>query len=282
MAGNFEYLRAVGLGYYIPRESPLHQRDPRAKLLTAFFLLLSITLTQNPAGLLLGLVTAMVGFIVARLSPKYAPKGLITPLPFLLLIALIQIILHKPLPSSQIWFQLSFLKVYDTALLTAGMLILRFAALVLIISLSTSVISTLEIIYGLESLLKPLNKIGLPVDAVVMTVQIMLRFLPLLALRMEQISKSQASRGAEWDAPRGGPINRAKLFLPLIVPLFLGSLQQAERTTTAMLARGYGVSKQRSSPYEYRFNSGDVFFLLLAAILTGVILIPVDYFIKLV
>jgi energy-coupling factor transport system permease protein len=137
----------------------------------------------------------------------------------------------------------------------------------------TSVLSTLEMNHGLELILRPLRVIGLRTDSLVMVLQIMLRFLPLLAIRMEQIAKSQASRGAAWDKGRGGIFKRIRLVLPLIIPLFLSSLQQAERTADAMLCRAYGVMPERSHYYEYRTTIADTLLLVAGIILAAAIII---------
>lgn len=105
-----------------------------------------------------------------------------------------------------------------------------------------------------------------------MAVQIMLRFIPFLAINAEKIAKSQASRGADWDSSKWGIFRRARQFLPLIIPLFSVSLQQADILTNAMLARGYGSNTNRTGLQEYRFTWKDLLFLILSVCAAWLIL----------
>ena len=260
---SFEYLRAIGIGYYVPGHSFLHQRDARIKILFFLLLILALAFTASLAGLVLGIVLGLLGFRLARISVLPSLRTMRSVLPFILLLFILQIFLYRPLQQASLLWEWRFLHVYDAALAGAIRMVLRFVSLVLVLGLMTSLLSTLEMNHGLELILRPLRVVGIKTDSLVMVLQIMLRFLPLLAIRMEQIAKSQASRGAAWDRGQGGIGRRIRLVLPLIVPLFLSSLQQAERTADAMLCRAYGVTPERSHYYEYRTRLKDT--LLLAA-----------------
>ena len=121
-------------------------------------------------------------------------------------------------------------------------------------------------INGLDLLLKPLQQIGVPTENAALMVQLTLRFIPFLALNAEKIAKSQASRGAKWDTPNRNLINRVQQIVPLVIPLFITSLQQAENLSTAMLARGFASSTTRTSMHTYRFTLRDSVFLLFLLI----------------
>lgn len=271
---SFEYLRAIGIGYYVPGDSFLHRRDARIKILFFMMLILALALTRSFAGLVLGIVLGLMGFRLAHISVLPSLRTMRSVLPFILLLFILQVWLYRPLPSATLLWEWKFLHVYDAALMGAARMVVRFISLVLVLGLMTSVLSTLEMNHGLELILRPLRVIGLRTDSLVMVLQIMLRFLPLLAIRMEQIAKSQASRGAAWDKGRGGIFKRIRLVLPLIIPLFLSSLQQAERTADAMLCRAYGVMPERSHYYEYRTTIADTLLLVAGIILAaGIILL---------
>ena len=61
-----------------------------------------------------------------------------------------------------------------------------------------------------------------------MVFQITLRFLPLLGQSTEQITKAQAARGAAWGVKKQNLMERVKTIYPVIIPMFLTSLQKAE------------------------------------------------------
>ena len=136
-------------------------------------------------------------------------------------------------------------------------LLLRFASLVLWLSLSSFTLSISELLLGLHLLLRPLGRLGLPVEDLVLIVEVTLRFIPFLTQSAERIVKAQASRGAAWGKGSGDLLQRVRQALPMIVPLFLNSLRRAENMALAMDARGYGGSAARTSMYELHFRFVD-------------------------
>lgn len=275
---DFEYLRSIGIGYYYPGNSFLHQRDARINILFFSLLILAAAVTTSSSGLLLGLLLTCLGFGLARVSLIPALRTMRSAAPFLLLLIILQVIFYRSDEGSILLWHWKFITIYTATLFSALTLLVRFLTLILILGLMTSVLSTLEMNHGLELLMHPLEKLGIHTGGLVMVIQIMLRFLPLLALRMEEIAKSQAARGAGWDEGKGGIFKRIQLVLPLIVPLFLNTLQQSERVADAMLCRGYGMDKQRSHYYEYHIDYWDVLFLVVGVVITaGVLFLPSFY-----
>ena len=271
----FECLRSIGIGYYYPGVSFLHRRDARMKVLFFSALLLGVALTTSINGLLLGLFCALIGFWMAHVPLSPCLRTIRSIFPFVLLLFLLQLLIYRPDESSMLIWQWKFISIYDSILLSAVRMLMRFLTLALVLGLMTAVLSTLEMNHGLEMLLRPLEALGIRTGMLVMVIQIMLRFLPLLALRMEEIAKSQAARGASWDMGRGGILKRIQLVLPLITPLFLNTLQQSERIADAMLCRGYGIYPKRSHYYEYHITSVDAIFLLVGlGITTAVLYLP--------
>ena len=153
-------------------------------------------------------------------------------------------------------------------------LLLRFSVLMALLTVSSATLSTLEIIDSMHMLLKQLRWMGINPSLPAMAVQIMLRFIPFLALSAEKIAKSQASRGAQWDGKQGGLLARARRVLPLIIPLFTNSLRQAETLADAMLARGFGARRQRTSLREYTLHGTDIAFFCSALACALLIILP--------
>ncbi len=260
---DFEFQRLITIGQYLPTGSILHRLDPRARLLVGLFLLAALTLSRSLLGGGLAILVLLALLRLARVPLGYALRGLLPPLPFILLLALLQLLFGSGEGAPVLW-------AWGPPTLTlagvnaAGLLVLRFTALVLVISLISFVISTTEMVRGLAALLAPLTALGLPTHAFVLMVQVALRFLPLLAQESERIAKAQASRGAEWGTGGGGVVRRARQALPLILPLFLTTLRRAERLAEAMEARGYHGGRGRTSMVVLRWRAGDTLALLVA------------------
>ena len=87
---DFELLRNVTIGQYIPTDSVVHRLDPRAKIVAALLLALAISSTRSilASAILIGflLITAWV----ARISPVYVLRGLLPGLGFIIFLFVMQ------------------------------------------------------------------------------------------------------------------------------------------------------------------------------------------------
>ena len=270
---DFEFLRFVNIGQYLPTGSVIHRLDPRARLLAGFLVLVSVTVAPRWAGLVVALIVLLAALVIARIPVGYALKGLLPPLPFIVFLSVLQIFFgprSADVMPLWVWGPCS---VSAASLLSGVMLVLRFAVLILTISWLSFCISTTEIVRALDALLAPLTKIGLPTHAFVLMVQVTLHFMPLLAQEAERIAKSQASRGAEWGTGRGGLLRRARQALPLLVPLFLAGLQRAENLALAMEARGYQGGRGRTTMVALRFQRADTMALGVVVVLASLIVL---------
>jgi len=257
----FEYLSNLSMGQYLPLKSFLHQRDPRAKLAGITLIVLSLTISYSISGVGFGLIAIMSLLIISRVPAKYALNGLIKPLPFLLILAVLQLFITPHSMDALPVVQLSGIQIFETGINAAILLLMKFCGLIVLFSISSASMSTLELIHGLERLLKPMTIIGIRTQSAAMTLQIMFRFMPFLAISAERIAKSQASRGAEWGNGKMTLVKRVRQVIPLLIPLFNSSLRQAETLADAMLARGFEDTRPRSGLREYTFTSLDAVFL---------------------
>jgi len=253
---NFEYMGRVTIGQYLPIDSVLHRLDARARIFIFLLPLLLITFESRLLGLLLALGLVFIGLVLAHIPLRYALCGLLPPLPFLLILAILQIFLTRN-QTPLVLYKYGPLILTWGGILAGITLILRFTGLILGISLATFCLSTSQLVHGLESLLRPFNRIGIPTRDLIMVIQVTIRFLPLLAQTSERIAKAQAARGAEWGAGQGSLLQRARQVIPLLVPLFITSLHKAENMALAMDARAYGSSPRATSMVEFKFRLSD-------------------------
>ena len=271
---DFEYLQKITVGQYLPLGSWVHRRDPRVKLVGYALLILALTLTTHINGLLIGLAATFLLLLLSKTPWHYALRGLFTPLPFLLILAVLQLFITPHNISSLVVINIFGIEIFPEGILAGIRLLTRFCILVMLLTVSSATLSTLEIIHGLELLLKPLRLFGMQTGSAVMAVQITLRFIPFLTINAEKIAKAQASRGAEWGSRKGNLLKRVRQVFPLLIPLFTNSLRQAETLADAMLARGYAGKAKRTSMIEYQISIQDwMFFLLMVTISVFIILI---------
>ena len=105
---------------------------------------------------------------------------------------------------------------------------------------------------GLESIMKPLKKIKVPVHEIAMMMSIALRFIPILLEETDKIMKAQIARGADFES--GNLFKKAKSMVPLLVPLFISAFRRANDLAMAMEARCYqgGEGRTKMKPLVYK------------------------------
>jgi energy-coupling factor transport system permease protein len=148
--------------------------------------------------------------------------------------------------------------------------VLRLILLVTGASLLTSTTTPVSLTGGLESLIRPLGKLKVPIHDTAMMMSMALRFIPVLHDETEKIIRAQMSRGAVFGV--GGPARRAKGFMPVLVPLFAGTLRRADDLATAMEARCYMGGAGRTRMKRLAFSGDDFAAACAMAVLTTVVL----------
>lgn len=270
-ANEFEFLRGLPFGPYLPVDSPLHRLDPRTRILLVVLFMTALLVGRHPLGLVIGLIVILAGWRIARVPFEPLWRGWLSVLPFLLFLAVLQI-LFRVGNDPDVILRIGSLVISSTDLWAGVLLLLRFGGFMAVLGLAAASLSESEITRGLESLLRPLSVLHIPTQDFVTAVQVTLRFFPLLAQTAERIAKGQASRGADWQPTGWNLAQRARQVVPLIVPLFVASLRRAENMALAMDARGYGSLPLRSSLVNLAFQSRD-WLALAISVLIGLIII---------
>lgn len=237
----FDLLRNVTIGQYIPTGSMIHRLDPRAKILAATFLILAISFNTSIVANLIFLVITLVIAKLSRIEFRYILRRLLLGLPILIFIFVMQFLfLGRVEPSGQIYFEWGWFRLTRYGLQTMAISGIRIISFIFLTSLVTMTATTTELTHGVERILHPFRRFGLPAHELALILTIALRFVPTLAEEAERILKAQASRGADISRRRiWRPDRAARAYLPLIVPLFLGAFRRAEDLVYAMEARCY-------------------------------------------
>ena len=261
----------ITLGQFFPGYSPLHKMDPRAKIIIAIVAIVAVFFANNPTSfLLIGLMTALL-IAVSRISFNVIIKG-IKPIIFILLFtAILNVFMTtgEGEPLLELWI----IKIYEEGIVRAIFMALRVILLIVLTSmLLTYTTSPIALTDGLESLLSPLKKVGVPVHTFAMMMSIALRFIPTLVEETEKIMNAQKSRGADFTS--GSLINRAKALIPLLIPLIVSSFKRAEELATAMECRCYRGDNNRTKLVKLEFKMRDIIgFIITALAVTAIILL---------
>lgn len=134
-------------------------------------------------------------------------------------------------------------------------MILRLTFLIIGTSLLTLTTSPIELTDGIEKLLNPFKKIGVPAHELAMMMTIALRFIPTLMDETDKIMKAQMARGADFES--GNLFSRAKNLIPLLVPLFISSFRRADELAMAMEARCYRGGEGRTRMKQLKLTNRD-------------------------
>ena len=245
-------LTDITLGQYFPGNSFLHHLDPRAKILATMIFIVAIFFANSVATY--GIVTAFVvlNFIISRLPAKLILKSL-KPLWIIIIFTMGIHVFSTP---GEIWWQYGILHntkegVYQGSLMTA-----RLVFLIVFSSLLTYTTSPIVLTDGIEHLLNPFKRVGVPAHELAMMMTIALRFIPTLLEETNRIMKAQTARGANFTS--GSLIQRGKNMIPLLVPLFVSAFRRADDLATAMEARCYrgGEGRTRMNELSYTYRDG--------------------------
>ena len=149
-------------------------------------------------------------------------------------------------------------------------MIVRLVFLVTSASLLTLTTTPVDLTHGIESLLKPLTWIKVPVDEFALIMSITLRFIPTLMDETDRIIRAQKARGACFDT--GGLIARAKAFVPILIPLLVNAFRRAEELALAMNARCYEGARKRTKMKKLTFSWRDLVGALFTVLFIGGVL----------
>lgn len=255
-------LTDITIGQYVHGDSIVHILDPRVKIINTIILITSLFLIANFWGFAIFLGFNLFVIYISKLPLKKVLKGL-KPILFLVLLT---VILHIFMTrGGEVLFQWKFIRIESEGLYTGTFMASRILLLIMFTSLLTLTTSPLQLTDGIEYILKPLKKIGVPASEISMMMTIALRFIPTLMEEAEKIMKAQKARGADFES--GNLIQRAKNLIPLLVPLFISAFRRADELALAMESRCYQGGKKRTRLHIMEIKRRDIISLIIAVTL---------------
>ncbi len=260
-------LKDITLGQYFPGNSVIHRLDPRTKILCIIVYIAVIFCIKNIYGYgVLAVFTAGL-ILLSKIPVKFVLKGLKPIMVFVAITAIFNLFLTD----GKILIQLGFLRITEEGLRAAVYMVLRLFFLVMGTSLLTLTTSPISLTDGIENLLSPLKKIGVPAHEFAMMMTIALRFVPTLLEETDKIIKAQTARGADFES--GNIVNRAKAMIPILIPLFISAFRRADDLAVAMECRCYRGGENRTRLKELKLTHRDAFGWIMVAIFTALVLL---------
>jgi len=235
-----KFFRNLTIGQYIHKDSIIHQLDPRIKLLTTMFIIISVFLIGSWLGFLIIGLYLFINIILSKVNPKYVLIG-IKPL---LIIIILTLLIHFFTTQGEVIYQIWFLKITREGVYRGLFIAVRLFLLIIATSWLTLTTSPIALTDGIERLLSIFKFIKIPAHEIAMMMTIALRFIPTLMEETEKIMKAQMARGADFES--GNIMNRIKNMLPIIIPLFVNAFHRADELAIAMEARCYRGGEGRT------------------------------------
>jgi energy-coupling factor transport system permease protein len=245
-------IKDITIGQYMPGESFVHKLDPRFKILISLLFIVNLFLVNNFLGYLVIFIFILSTILIAKLSLKYIYKGLKPIFVLLLITAILNIFMTS---GDNLFFKWKFITIYKEGLIIAAFMIIRLVFLIIGTSILTLTTSPIELTDGIERLLNPFKRIGVPAHELAMMMTIALRFIPTLMDETDKIMKAQMARGADFES--GNLISRAKSLIPILVPLFISSFRRADELAMAMESRCYKGGEGRTRMKQLKITRKD-------------------------
>lgn len=256
------------IGRYVAGNSIIYRMDPRGKLLATIIFILFVFLANNPVSYLIVTIFSIAAVAATKLKPKVFWDG-VKPLIWLILFtSFLQLFFSV---GGTVYWQWTIFALSSYGITNAIYIFIRFTVIILISTVMTVTTKPLEIADAIEWLLKPLKIVHVPVDKIALIMSIALRFVPTLFDETLKIMNAQRSRGADFN--NGGLVTRAKAITPLLVPLFINSLETAIDLSTAMESRGYRGDQGRTKFRILKWSNVDLINLIYFILLLGLLLI---------
>lgn len=240
------------IGQYYPADSVIHKLDARTKILATIIYIAALFLAKDIVGY--GLcILLLIGIIkLCKVPFKMMLSGLKSIIAIIIFTVVLNMLFIR---TGQVVFALGIVKVTMDGIIISAKLCIRLVMLVLGSSVLTLVTSPIALTEGIEALLKPTKKIGVPAHEIAMMMSIALRFIPTLIDELDKIKKAQMARGADFDT--GGLVAKAKSMIPLLVPLFVSAFRRADELAMAMEARCYRGDVNRTKMRQLKYGKND-------------------------
>lgn len=260
-------IRDITLGQYYPGDSWIHRLDPRIKIVATLLFIVELFIVDNFIGF--GIAALALGGVikVSKVPLSFITRGL-KPV---FIILMFTFLLNMFFTDGRILFQLGFIKITYEGLIRAVFMGIRLVLLIIGSSMLTLTTRPLSLSDGIERLLSPFSKIGVPAHEIAMMMSIALRFIPTLLEETDKIMKAQQARGADFET--GNLVQKAKSMIPILVPLFISAFRIAQDLAMAMEARCYHGGSNRTRLHEMKLRKNDYVAITMLIVFLIVIIV---------
>lgn len=274
-----DLLRSLPLGLYL--EQPvtwLHHLDSRVKFIWLMSFLIAPLLANPFCRLaLVGLLILLTLLAAIPLRVWRQQMGWLLLLSFFVLVVALfapdglnashqprlpaaDLALPQPTSYQYVWFKLNQGLINLTISRRSVDLAIRVSTLLFTVIYSSTLylLTTApeEITAGLESLMRPLRRLNVPVTEIALTLTLSLRFIPLVLEEVQNLIRSVRTRAINWQ--KLGIRKSLQVWLMVSERLLENLLLRAEQIASAMTVRGFtSPNEHRVQWHQLRLRWGD-------------------------
>lgn len=242
---------------FVPGDSFLHRMNPIAKLVSAFLVVAGCFVTDS--FVLLACVLVLDAVLSARCKMTRQALGLVKAVAaFSFLLALIALLFS---PSGDVLVALPWGYIGTGSVVSALLIVVRLVACAVPLFLVFSVTKLTDIANALVKVCHVPYRYAFVFASTV-------HFIPVFLNDMQGIMEAQTARGVEFD--QGGIVNKARLMIPLCVPLLVSAVRKTDSAAIAAEVRGFNLRTRESGFKEYPFSAGDIAVMLVALLAIAV------------
>ena len=261
-------LKDITLGQYFPGQSIIHRLDPRTKLIMLVVYIVALFLAESWVSYGLMFLFLVTVIWLSTIPLKSILRGMKPLVMILIFTGVLNLFFTQ---EGEVIFHFWILTMTTGGLSRAVMMMSRILMLITGTFLLTYTTSPIALTDGLESLMKPLKKLGVPVHELSMMMCIALRFIPTLIEETDKIMCAQKARGADFET--GSLMDRAKALIPILVPLFISAFRRADELATAMECRCYQGGEGRTKMKLLRYHREDFVSYGVGAVLLVMVIV---------
>lgn len=241
MKNNHQFFR------YLTGNSKVHLMNSKMKIIWFLILLINIAISRDLLSLTLCFLFLAFIILKSKINMNTYGYNVLKIYPIYIFVFIVSFIINYSVLNC-------FFGVLKVILITLLILILTFTT-----SLS-------EIAWGIECVLRPLEKIGISVSNFSLRIAFSIKFISTLLEKFYEVRKSMAYRGLAYNK------NKLGSFKKMIVPSINLSYKLSCRTITAMKLRFYGYSKKRTNYHENKVTNFDKILIFIDIILLYVVI----------
>ena len=225
----------MNLSLYVERRGWMHVLHPAVRLLGAVVLFAAAFWADQPRWQVL--VGALVGVLAwsAGALPSFRKLRPLFAVVLVMTFALWSVF-HRP-DTSPVWLAWGPLSLTRAGCLFALAMALKLTVLLAVGTLFLAVTQVEEIAHALACFGLP-RKLGFAIT-------LSFRMVPLFLENAQRVVDAQRCRGLDFDS--GGLLRRARCYVPVIVPVFMGALRRADALAMALDGRGFQLGGRRTS-----------------------------------